>query len=70
MNYQHMKRPDLSVFALAITFILSVGGALGGGTGWETAAGVVVIGGGIWATWNIGRWAWSRYGANHIDTIR
>jgi hypothetical protein len=60
MNYQE-KRPDLSVFALSIILVLGLVSVFGG-EGWQTANGCVVIGGGSWASWKIGRWAWWRFG--------
>jgi glucose dehydrogenase len=71
MEYQDMKRPALSVFALAIILLLGLGGAFTGGESWQTAAGCVVLGSGTWAIWNVGRWAWWRYGPRHVvDAIR
>jgi hypothetical protein len=60
MNYQG-KRPDLSVFALAIILVLAIVSAFGG-EGWQSATGCIVLGSGTWAIWNIGRWGWRQYG--------
>ena len=63
MEYQDMKRPALSVFALAIIFVSAILGTFNGGGGWQTACGCIILGGGAWAIWQIGRWGWWRYGS-------
>jgi hypothetical protein len=62
MDYHDVKRPALSVFALAIILVCAILGALSGGEGWQTATGCIVLGSGLWAIWQIGRWGWWRYG--------
>jgi hypothetical protein len=59
MNYQD-KRPELSVFALAILFVLAIMSQFGG-EWWQVPAGCILLGGGAWATWKVGRWGWWRY---------
>ena len=71
MEYQDMKRPAMSVFALAAILLVCLGGTFTGSDSWQTAAGCIVLGGGAWALWQVGRWAWWRYGPRQlIDSIR
>lgn len=71
MNYQDSNKPDLSVFALALIFVLGIACAMGGGQACQIAAGFVVIGGGGWSTLKVGRWALSRFGQSQpFDPIR
>jgi hypothetical protein len=56
-----LKTPDLSVFALALVLVLALAAQFGG-TWWEIPIGCIVIGGGGWSTWQLGRWLWLRNG--------
>lgn len=71
MEYHDAKRPALSVFVLAIIFVLALVGGISDGEGWKVATGCIVLGSGLWSSWHVGRWAWWRYGPRHsIDAIR
>ncbi len=61
MNDQELKRPDLSEFALALLFVFFIV-SLFGGQWWQFPAACVLLGGGAWATWHVGRWAWWKRG--------
>jgi hypothetical protein len=61
MDHQEMKRPDLSAFALAVLFVLLIVSQFGG-VWWQLPAAGILIGGGAWATWRVGRWAWWKHG--------
>ena len=69
MNFQETKRPEISAFMLVAILVGGILSALGGGDLVNFVTGCVLIGGGCWATGQVGRWLWWRFTTQRVDAM-
>lgn len=68
MNYQDVQRPDAGAFIVVAILIGGILSAMGGGDLVNGITGCILIGGGAWSMWKVGRWMWWRFATQRVES--